>query len=115
MGNLATGLPIVAESLSLVCTRLRDREYSSVRFGHREQHAILETSESKVSAEGHVAAGPDDLRVEGKNAMRPALVSALGSLKRELINLEEKAVMICLGMRRFPSVGTGQNDIADPD
>ncbi|TME30668.1 MAG: hypothetical protein E6I66_08845 [Chloroflexi bacterium] len=115
MGNVATGLPIVAESLSLVCTRLRDREYSSVRFGHREQHAILETSESKVSAEGNVAASPEHVGIEGKDATRPLLVSPDRSLEFKLVDVEEKPVMLGLAMRRLPSVGRRQNDVAEPD
>jgi len=115
VGNIAARFAFVTEALCLVGTRLPDCENSAARFGYRERDAVLKASESKVSAEGNVAAGPDDLGIEGKDPMRPTLVSSLGSLKHELINLEEKSVMLSFGVRRLPSVGARQNDVADPD
>jgi len=115
VGNIAARFAFVTKAFCLVGARLRDRKDSAVRFGDRERDAILKASEAKVSAEGNIAAGPDDLGIEGKDAMRPTLVPSLGSLKRELINLEEKSVMLGFGVWRLSSVGARQNDVADPD
>jgi len=115
VGNIAARFAFVTEAFCLVGARLCDRKDSALRFGDRERDAILKASESKVSAEGNVAAGPDDLGIEREDAMRPTFVASLGSLKREFINLEEKSVMLGFGVRRLPSVGARQNDVADPD
>jgi hypothetical protein len=50
VGDVAARLPLVSKSLSFICARFRDCEYSSVSFDDSQQHAILKPTEPKMPA-----------------------------------------------------------------
>jgi hypothetical protein len=112
---VAPRLTLISQSLSLVRAGFRDREYSPMRFGDREPHAILEAPGTEMSARRDIASPPNYLWVVGKDSMGPTLISPNSSLKHKFVNLEEKAVVLGAGMRRLSSVRCCQNDVANTD
>jgi hypothetical protein len=115
MGQIATGLSLVAQALSLVRTGLGNRKDPAVRFGDCEPHGVLKTSEPKMSAEGNVATLPNDVGIEGEDAMRPALVPPNSPLEEKLVDLEQKALVLGIGVGWFCPVCTCQEAVANAD
>ncbi|MDQ2914558.1 MAG: hypothetical protein M3T56_15075 [Chloroflexota bacterium] len=115
MSHVTAGLPLVSQPLGLIGTSFRDRETSSVRFGHSEPHTILKPSGTEMPASRDIASLPNYVRIKGQDPMGPMLVPSNRSLKNKLVDLEEKPVMFGFGVRRLRSVGARQNDVANPD
>jgi hypothetical protein len=83
-------------------------------FGNRQPHPILQTPGTEVSSCWNVTPGPNDIRIEGQDAMGPPFVSSHCSLEHKLINFEKKSFVFSSGERGFESVCWRQDNVADP-
>jgi len=68
-----------------------------------------------MTAWGNVATLPNNVGIERKDAMRPTLVPPNSPLENKLIDLEQKSLMLGIGLGRFRIVGAGQNAVSNSD
>src|SRR6266568_1074301 len=101
MRYITAWFSVVAEPFGLISARLRDCEDPAVRLSYREPHAILKTSEPKMSARWNVPPLPNDVGIESKDPVRPTLVPSNCALQNELVDLEEKPLVFGGRLRRL--------------
>jgi len=115
MGNVATGLALVAKPLRFISTRFGDRQHSAVRLCDGEPNGVLKTTETEVSTCRNIATSPDDFWIERKHPVSPTFVVAYCALEFPLIDLEQHSLVLC-GRRRWVSpICRSKNDVSYSD
>jgi hypothetical protein len=68
-----------------------------------------------VSTSGNVPTLPNDIWIESEDAVCPTLVAADCALENKLVDLEQKSLMVSVGVGRLRTVYARQNGVANSD